>query len=488
MVSRCLSDDESPLNFSPLLYNLRHIFPSTFLLSCVLFISACSQLAGPDYVRPTTPEKAGWSQLDGRKIDAAEVIRPDWWQGFGDEYLDNLVAAALDENFDLKIASARLDKAGIEFRKARFPLTPTVGIAPTASIQRAKTEPNPATTTRNAELLGASLNWEIDIWGKIRKGVLAEKAAYMGVEMDWRATYLALVANVAERYFQIRLLDEQIKQQRATRRQNQRLLEIYEAQYREGLIPKTKILSQKSELNSLSKQLLDLERSRAETELVVATLLGKPAGSFSVPIAYLSETVNPVEVPLVLPADLLSRRPDVLRAEYALLQAHHLVGRARLARLPTLSLTAGATTGSSLTNILLNSWTFGLATSFASLFDRNVHIDVPLNEAEVQVRTEQYRQIVLRAFEEVEVALLNLKSRKAQMRELKAQIDNLKIVRDVQQERLKEGLVSQLELFETERSLLNAQQNVLAEYQATLLETVKLYKALGGGWPPQSVL
>lgn len=454
---------------------------------CLVLLSACANLAGPEYQRPDVPQKDQWSQLDGREVSTSEVISPQWWTGFGDAYLDGLIQTAIDEGLDLKIASARLDKAGIQLRKERFPLTPKLTLAPTNTLQRAKSDGGSPTSTKDTELLGAGLSWEIDIWGKIRKGVQAEEAGYKSTEMDWRAAYLSLVTNVAQRYFQIRLFDEQIKQQQATKEQNLVLLKIYEAQYKEGLIPKTRILNQRSEINSLTKQLLDLRRGRTEAELRLATLLGIPAGGLSVPVGYLRESVSLIDVPLILPADLLSRRPDVLRAEYDVLQAHHLVGRARLARLPTFSLNASALTGSSLTNVLLNSWSFGLTTSLASMFDRDLKIDVTINEADARVRREQYRQVVLRAFEEVEIALLNLKSRKEQIKELEEQISNLEIVRTVQQSRLREGLVSQLEVFETERTLLNAQQAVLAEYQGTLNDTVTLYKALGGGWSPESL-
>lgn len=458
-----------------------------FAACCLGALVSCANLAGPEYERPTVPQKDQWSQLDDRELSASEVVSPEWWKGFGDTYLNDLVRTAIDEGLDLKIASARLDKAGIQLRKERFPLTPRATLSPTSTTQRAKSEASAPLTTTNTELLGFNLSWEIDIWGKIRKGVEAAEAGYKGTEMDWRAAYLSLITNVAQRYFQIRLLDEQIAQQQSTKEQSLDFLQIYEAQYKEGLIPKTKILNQRSEINSLTKQLLDLQRSRAEAELRLATLLGKPPGDLAVPVRYLSDTVQLVDVPLVLPADLLSRRPDVLRAEYDLLQAHNLVGRARLARLPTFSLNAAANTGASLTNILLNNWSFGLTTSFASMFDRDLKIDVKVNEADVKIKTEQYRQVVLRAFEEVEIALLNLKSRKQQKKELEAQIENLQIVQQVQQARLREGLVSQLEVFETERSLLNAKQGVLAEYQALLTETVTLYKALGGGWPPENL-
>lgn len=458
-----------------------------FLGIFTVLLPSCSNLAGSDYKRPEVPQKEQWSQLEGRELNASEVIEPQWWTGFGDPYLNELIQKAIDEGLDLKIAAARLDKAGVQLRKDKFPLTPNITAAPTSTIERRKAEAGPAKTTRDSERLGGTLNWELDIWGKIRKEVQAAEAGYKVSEMDWRAVYLTLVSNVADRYFQIRQLDEQIAQQSAAKQKNIELLQIYEAQNREGLVPKTTILSQRAEINSLSKQLLDLQRSRTESEIKLATLLGMPAGDLSVPVGYLRDTVQLIDIPDVLPADLLSRRPDVLRAEYEVLQAHHLVGKARLARLPTFSLSATANTGTSLVSTLVNTWSIGLTQSWAPMFDRDLKINVKINEADARIRTEEYRKVVLQAFEEVEVALLNLDSRRRQMQELEDQVSSLSVVREVQQERLKEGLVTQLELFDTERTLLGAQQGILTEYQSLLNDTVILYKALGGGWPPETV-
>ena len=187
-------------------------------------------------------------------------------------------------------------------------------------------------------------------------------------------------------------------------------------------------------------------------------------------------------MPEVLPADVLSRRPDVLKAEYGVLAAHHAVGKARLARLPTFSLTGAAKTGTSFVSTVINTWTFGLTASWAGLFDRDLKMDVNLSEAEVKISREEYRKIVLEAFEEVEIALLNLNARQQQIKELESQVADLQVVRNVQDARLREGLVSQLEVFDTERSLLSAQQEILTTYQQLLTDTVTLYKALGGGW------
>lgn len=453
------------------------------LAAFAIVISGCGTLQGPDYKRPDVPDKPQWSQLEGRELTTSEVIQPDWWHGFGDPYLIQLIQRAIDQGLDMRIAALRLDKAGIQLGKDRFSTTPKISaVSPTDTIARGKRDKENSKTTRETESLGASLSWELDIWGKIRKDMQAADARYRATEMDWRATQLALIASVAERYFQIRQFDEQVAQQLASKRQSEQLLDIYYAQHKEGMVPETKIRSQKAEIASLQNRLLDLQRGRTEAELKLATLLGVPAGELSVPVGNLRESVRLIEMPEVLPADVLSRRPDVLKAEYGVLQAHHLVGKARLARLPTFSLTGAAKTGQSFVSTVVNTWSFGLAASWAGLFDRDLKMDVKLSEADVAISREEYRKTVLEAFEEVEIALLNLNARQQQIKQLEAQVVDLQVVRDVQEARLREGLVSQLEVFDTERSLLGAQQEILSTYQQLLTDTVTLYKALGGGW------
>jgi NodT family efflux transporter outer membrane factor (OMF) lipoprotein len=281
----------------------------------VSLAAGCGTIQGPKYERPEMPEKAQWSQLEGRELTASEVIRPDWWTEFGDPELNDLIKKAVDQGLDVKIAALRLDKAGIELGRDRLAMTPELTLSPADSVTRAKQAGSNAETTRETETLGLGLSWELDVWGKIRKSLQAADAGYRATEMDWRATYLALVANVAERYFQVRLFDEQIAQQAAAKQQAENLLQIYYAQYAEGMVPETRIRSQKAEIAGITTQLLEMQRGRAEAELKLGTLLGMPAGDFKSPASGgLRERVRLINVPDVLPADTLAQRPDVLRS------------------------------------------------------------------------------------------------------------------------------------------------------------------------------
>jgi NodT family efflux transporter outer membrane factor (OMF) lipoprotein len=467
-----------------------NISPGTHLLACVAVIlaclSGCSSLGGPEYERPTVVEKPNWSELEGRQVATTDVVRMDWWTAFGDSYLNQLIDTALQQGLDLKIASLRLEKAGITLQQQRFPLTPTITGGPVAAYQRGKQEGSDIISQSSAEAINLNLNWELDIWGKVKKGALAAEATYKSTEMDWRAAYLTLVTAVSELYFQIRQFDEQIAQQQASVDQKRELLGIWQQQYDEGMVPQTKILNQQSEISTGIQQLMELQRSRDEAEFKLATLTGTAAGDLTVPPGFLRNSIKLIPEPEVMPGDLLARRPDVLRAEYNLLAAHNLVGQARLARLPSLGLRASAGSGDGISP-LISRWSYAFLLDWTSFLDRDKKIQVTLSEAEVKILTEDYRRAVLTAYEEVEIALLNLNVRRAQLTELENQTAVLEIVYKVQKAQLREGLVSQLEIFDTERTLLEAQQQVLSNYRSLLTDTLVLYKAVGGGWPVETV-
>ena len=451
-------------------------------LALLALLPACSNLGGPEYQRPAVPAKADWSEGAGAEISAEAIIQPDWWTGFDDPYLNELISRAITDNVDIKILAARSGVAKAAIGQAKAGLLPTLSAG--LGTDRLKSSGNSGRTLYGT---GSDVIWEIDIWGKVRKGVAAQTADYKATEADWRAGYLAIVADVATAYFQIRRLDEQIARQQATIERNQQIYAIYGQMYDEGLVPRTQVLQQEAELNRLQSNLLELKRLRKLTENALATLLGLPADSLRVPQTGL-RSVHAVAVPAGLPSDLMSRRPDIIAAEYRVLQAYNLEGQARLERLPSLSLTGKAGSASFALVDLLKSWTLGLS-SLASIpiFDPSITAGIQISEAQTKVVEEEYRRTVLGAFEEVENALTNLAARKAQTSELSSRRANLVTVSEQVYAQLEEGMVSQLEVFEVERSLLDAEQEMLANHWLVLTDTIALFKALGGGWPREVV-
>lgn len=450
---------------------------------CATFLCSCADVRMPEYQRPDTPVKSSFSRQTGAAPSASDTITPDWWKEFRDPYLDSLVNRAIGENFDVKVLAARIQVASAQIGEARAGALPTLDVGAGASFEKSTGQ-----KFSKQFNLGTQVNWDIDIWGKVEKGVQAQTAEYRATEADWRAGYLKLVSDVSTTYFQILQFDEQIDQQQKTLGKNKQILAIYEAMSKNGLAPETQVLRQRAEINRLTNELLELHRLRDLAGNALATLMGVPAGEFKVPTGHLQERVQLPVVPAGLPSQLLSRRPDIVAAEYRVLETYNLVGQAKLAQLPSISLTGRGGTSSFALTDLLKSFTFGFLPSInIPAFDPSIKARVKTSEAQTKVAEQEYRRTVIAAFEEVENALVNLDAHKKQRTELQQQIDHLRVVATQIEAQLKEGLVSQLEVFETERSLLAAQLALLANHQQILSDTVTLYKALGGGWPTVDV-
>jgi NodT family efflux transporter outer membrane factor (OMF) lipoprotein len=451
--------------------------------AAALLLAACADVSMRPYAQPSVPAKTAWSNSATLPLSKTELIVPDWWHEFHDPYLDQLVGRALAGNFDLAALAARIGVADAQIGEARAGALPTLDAGAGASFE--KVTGQPFTKQFN---LATQTNWDIDIWGKVEKGVQAQKAEFAATEADWRAGYLKLVSDVSTTYFQILQFDEQIEQQRQALARNRDILTTYQAMEQNGLIPHTRVLQQSAEVNRLSTDLIELQRLRALAGNALATLIGVPAGDFQVPAGRLQERVRVPEVPGGLPSQLLKRRPDVVAAAYRVLEAYDLTGQAKLAQLPSISLTGRGGTSSFALSSLLKSFTFGLLPSINfPIFDPGVKAHVKTSEAQTKVAEQSYRQTVMAAFEDVENALVNLEAHKKQRAELQQQVDQLRMVATTTDAQRKEGVASQLEVFETERSLLGAQLALLANRQQILSDTVTLYKALGGGWPPVEV-
>lgn len=448
-------------------------------LAAVLLVCGCADVSQPAYRRPDAPQKAGYAQREGAPVSASETISPEWWKGFHDPYLDHLVARAIAGNIDIRILAARTRVADAQIGEARAGALPTLDAGAGASFEK-------VTGQKFARQfnVGTQVNWDLDVWGKVEKGVLAQKAEFQASEADWRAGYLSMVADVSTAYFQILQLDEQSARQQQALARSRQILATYEAMHANGVLPNTRVLQQRAEINRLASDLLELRRSRDLAGNALATLLGVPAGEFTVPPGRLQQSVQMPPVPAGLPAQLLERRPDIVAAEFRVLEAYNLVGQAKLAQLPSISLTGRGGSASFALTDLLKTFTVGLLPSInLPMFDPGVKARIKTSQAQGELAEEQYRRTVIGAFEEVENALVNLDAHRKQRTELQQQVEQLEIVGRQFADQLREGVVSQLDVFESERSLLSAQLALLANHQQLLADTVTLYKAMGGGWP-----
>ncbi|MEM9744415.1 MAG: TolC family protein [Pseudomonadota bacterium] len=458
---------------------------STGLLG--LLALGCSAVATDEYRRPDVVAPDGYRQAEPAALAAAQAIQPDWWSGFRDPVLNDLIDRSIAGNLDLRIAVARVQEAETAIGQVNAARLPSLTAGSNISADGAR---NPFTgkfsTTEN---YGANtqLSWELDTWGKLEQGVKARRAAYRASEADWRAVYLRTVSQVATSYFLLRQLDEQSDIQDRSLEAAQAALKIFTNQQREGLVSNTEVLRQQAEVTSIERGRLELQRQRDLAELTLATLLGVPADELAIATAPLTTTVQELPIPAGLPSELLSRRPDVVAAEYRVLEAHELVGQARLARLPSIRLTGNGNGGSDLASATLSTFvkslTFGVGPSVQiPVFDPTVRARLRTTSATAQTREAEYRRAVLAAFQEVESALLNIENRRRQRDAIEAELTKLRQVAQQTQAQLELGLVNQLEVLESQRRLLAVDRAMLEVHQNILSDTVQLYKALGGGW------
>jgi NodT family efflux transporter outer membrane factor (OMF) lipoprotein len=449
----------------------------------VVFLSVYAGLVGcasthvPEYQHPDTPAKSTWSHPPA-SVSASEAISPQWWSQFGDPYLDSLVSKAIAGNVDLKGLAARITVANAQIAEAHAGSLPQVDVASGSSFQKSNGAP-----LSKQFAVGTQVSWDLDVWGKTKKGVQGQEAEFHATEADWRAGYLQIVADVSTTYFLILQLDEQIDQQQLAVKKNEQILAIYETLRSNGLTSDTEVLRQRAENNRLTKDLVELRRSRDVAENALATLVGVPAGEFKVHPDRLQDRVQVPAVPAGLPLELLARRPDVVAAEFRVLEAHDLMGQARLAQLPSVSLSGQAGTASLSIGDLFKTFTFGLMPTInLPIFNPAIKAHAKTTDAQVKVAEQDYEHTVFAAYEEVEDALVNIEAHQRQKEELQKQVEQLTRVSAQTQAQLEVGVVSQLDVFENERSLLSAQDALLVSYQQVLSDTVTLYKALGGGW------
>jgi NodT family efflux transporter outer membrane factor (OMF) lipoprotein len=455
----------------------------TTLLTCIGLLCGCADTRLAEYQRPDAPTKSSWSRPAEAPVSASATISPRWWQEFRDPELDTLVTRAIAGNFDLKILASRIDVANAQIAEVRAGAQPSVDVGAGSSLE--KTRNQRFSKTLN---FGTQVSWDLDVWGAVNKGVQAQSAEFRATEADWRAGYLTLAASVSTTYFQIRQLDEQLDRQQRALAKNKQILGIFDAMHRNGLAPDTQLLRQRAEINRLTKEELELRRARSVAENALATLVGVPAGDLKVQPARLQERVQIPAVPTGLPLDLLARRPDVVAAEYRVLASHNLVGQAKLAQLPSIGIIGRAGSAAFSAGDLLKALTINLLPSInLPVLNPAIKARIGTSQAEVKVAENGYRATVIAAYEEVENALVNLEAHRSQHEELRAQVDHLERVAAQTQAQLAAGLITQLEVFENERSLLAAQLELLASHQQVLSDTVTLYKALGGGWAPVEI-
>jgi multidrug efflux system outer membrane protein len=440
---------------------------------------------GPDYSRPPidTSDKFRMAETEGQSI-----ANLPWWELLQDEELQRLIRQALLENRDLKQAVASVEELEARAATARFDFFPKLDANINApAFGRLGGFAFPGFPTPFSYFGQGTLNWELDIWGRIRRSNEAARADLMAREENRRAVVLTLVSSVAQSYFDLLQFDMQLNIARYALSSWEESVAIARAQLRSGLISRLDLDQFDAERANAATRVAELERQMVQKENELSVLLGKNP----VPIARghsLTEQLMPPMVPAGLPSELLQRRPDILQAEQTLAAATARIGMTKAARFPRLTITGFLGVASpALSKLLLSGSEFGvggLGLAGPLLNAQSLGFDQRAVEAQARQVLAQYEQTILVAFKEVEDALVAVRTVDAQRKAQEEQVEALRSALHVADLRYKGGITSYVDVLLANRNLFDAEFALAATRRLHLVSVVQLYKALGGGWSP----
>lgn len=459
------------------------------ILIALLAILLTSCAVGPDYSRPdlSTPESFRMAQ-EGEGVSMANLA---WWELLRDEELQKLIHIALEENKDLRRAVSTMEEFQARVLIARMEFAPAITATANAPTFGRQTIflfpgfPNPF----NYYIQG-NLNWEIDIWGRIRRANEAGRADLFARVENRRAVVLQLVSGVAQSYFDLLQFDMQLDIAKRTLASWEESVRIAQARLRQGVISKLDADQFEAERANAAARAAELERQMIQKENELSVLLGRHPHSISRGRS-LTEQVMPPQVPPGLPSELLQRRPDVVQAEQELHAATARIGMAKADRFPKLSLTALFGYANPQLSELIkgggrNNGQFyvGGGNFTGPLFGAQI-LGFQQRAAEAQAREAlaAYEQSVLVAFREVEDALVAVRTARTQRDAQAEQVEALRSALRLANLRYKGGLANYLDVLIAQRNLFEAELALTGTHRLHLVSIVQLYKALGGGWP-----
>ena len=462
------------------------------ITGAAMLLSACT--LGPNYARPEVAAPAAYKEAQDWKTAQPRETEPRglWWTVFNDPQLDALLGQVEVNNQTIKAAEARVREAQALTQQARaafFPIV-TANASATRSGSGGGTRSTSSGTTvtlggvHNSYNVALDVNWEIDLWGRVRRTVEASEATAEASAADLESATLSAQAQLAEDYFLLRAQDAQVRLLNDTVAAYERSLQLTRNQYAVGVVGRADVAQAETQLKSTQAQAIDATVQRAQLEHAIAILIGKPPAEFSL-VAETVPTVFPV-IPVELPSELLERRPDIAAAERRAAAANAQIGVAESAFFPSLTLSA---TGGFQSSVL--SQLFSLPSRYWSLGPALAQIifDAGLRRAQTaqaiatyDENVANYRQTVLTGFQEVEdnLAALKILEQEAAVQDeaVKAARESLAIVLN----QYRAGTANYLAVVIIQAAALNNERTAISILGRRLTASVALIKALGGGW------
>jgi multidrug efflux system outer membrane protein len=449
------------------------------IITLVVIVPLTGCMVGPDFQKPVVETPDHFRFADS---EAETAVNLKWWELFDDPVLYSLVTAALQNNKDVMITASRIEqaRASLGFTEADF--YPRLDIE--AGASRGTYFGTRKVEEDDSYFIAPTLSWEIDFWGKFRRANEAALAELMASESSLRAVQISLISEVVSTYFLLLDFQQSLEISRQTLDSRNESLDIIQKRFSKGIIPEIDLNQAQIQKEIAESSIPVFERLISKTESTLSILLGRPPGEIQEGTDLHHQAIPP-DIPVGLPSSLLERRPDIAEAEHLLHVQTARIGVAEALRFPSISLTGIAGFASTELDELISdgdAWSVsgGL---FAPIidFDKN-KLRVVIQEKEAEQALYFYQNIVLFAFKEVEDALSEVHTYDVQIAAIERQYKAAKNAAALSKMRYDKGVVSYLEVLETDRQLFSVGLDLSQVKREYLNAHVRLYKALGGGW------
>ncbi len=442
---------------------------------------------GPNYKRPKTDVPDGYRAAapDLAKPDTASLGDEKWWEVFQDEQLQQMIRTALTQNYDVRIAAERILEAQAQLGITRSRQFPSISAGAAASEQRTPAQSVLPAITTNTEQISGSASWELDFWGKFRRGTEASRASLVASEWARQEVISTLVSNLASAYFQLRELDMELEISQRTLTSRQDSLRLTRVLAEGGATSMLDVRQAEQLVFTAAEQVPDLERRIQQQENFISTLMGRNPGPVDRGRA-LTDQPHAPEVPAGLPSALLERRPDIRQAEQQLIAFNAQIGVAKAAYFPQITLTgSGGTQSTALTNLFSGPsgfFTIAGALSQPIFAGGRIKSGVRLAEAQQREAALTYQQTIQQAFRDVSDSLIAYRKDQEFRKQQELLTVSAQDAAHLSDLRYKGGATSYLEVLTNETNYFTAELNLAQAHLRELDALVQLYRALGGGW------
>jgi NodT family efflux transporter outer membrane factor (OMF) lipoprotein len=451
---------------------------------------------GPDFTKPTASVPQAWQGTSDARLATQPEADTQWWKSLADPTLDRLIALAYQQNLPLQIAGLRIVEARAQLGIAtgrQFPQFQVVsGIAAYAGQSANTPTYVPGLPRYFGEYqIGFDAAWELDFWGKYRRGVESEAAGLLASVADYYAALVSLTAEVARTYVLIRTDEVLIANTQANAKLQEEALTIAQSRFRNGATSELDPTQATTLLESTRATIPVLETGRAQAEHALSTLLGQPVGSVQALLGGPKEIPRaPEKIAVAVPAEMLRRRPDIHSAELNAAAQCARIGVAKSDLFPSFTLlgTVGLQTST------VNSTTPNLFSSNSLFFAVGPHFSWPffnygrlkngvrVQDARFQQLLVGYRNTVLKAAQEVEDALVGFLNARESMASQQKAVASAQRASEIALAMYREGATDYQRVIDAQRSLLELQNTLTEASSSVTTNLIALYKALGGGW------